>query len=59
MRVKGFFHYKGFYFQAWAMGYYKLNKDLEPSKREGRKFWGVVTTFDNLNDDEKEKWRIK
>jgi len=54
------YHFKGFTFEFHRYcGVMKLKKDFEPAKREGRKFYAVISEWCNLTDDEKEKTRIQ
>jgi len=56
---RDFYQYKGFTFEHHPyLGACKLNKNLEPSKREGRRFYEVVTEWDTLSKDEKEQTKI-
>ena len=56
--VADIYFYGGFFFE-WHnyLGPTKLNKDLEPSKRSGRKFYKVINKWDKLSKKAKEKTR--
>jgi len=53
------YQYKGFTFEI-SGGYfpYKLNKDLEESRRSGRKFYKTVDEWHKLTKEQKERTRI-
>lgn len=49
------YFYKGFYFEfSNYLGPLKVNKDGEPSKREGMKFWRTVTEWANLPEADRQ-----
>jgi hypothetical protein len=53
------YRFKGFTFEHHRYcGPCKLKKDLEPAKRDGRKFWDAWSEWNELTDEEKEKTRI-
>ena len=47
------YEYKGFRFEISHGCPHKINKDGEPSKREGQRFWSVYYKWAKLSDDEK------
>jgi hypothetical protein len=53
------YQYKGFTFEMhhW-LGPCKLNADLEPAARMGRKFWKVWCEWDKLTKEEQDATRI-
>lgn len=53
------YKYEGFIFEFHNyLGPFKLKKDFEPAKREGRKFYNVVTKWCKLNKRQKNKTRV-
>jgi len=53
------YEYKGFTFEFHSYcGPIKLNKDWEPSKRTGRKFYKILREWDKLSEEAKEETRI-
>ena len=56
---RDFYQYKGFTFEYHPyLGPHKLNKNLESSKREGKRFFDVFSEWDALSKDEKEQTKI-
>lgn len=54
------YYYKGFLFEFRKyLGPTKLNKDFEPSKRQGDKFYRVFNEWYRLPKRKKEKTRVK
>jgi len=54
------YQFKGFTFEFHRYcGVMKLNKDFEPAKRDGRKFYAVISEWCKLTDGDKEKTRIQ
>lgn len=53
------YKFGGFYFE-WNnyLGPTKMNKNGEPSKQQGRKFFNMIDRWVKLTDKEKEKTRI-
>ena len=59
LTLANIYEYGGFTFEYHAyLGPTKLKKDLEPAKREGRKFFKVITEWDKLSKKQKEKTRV-
>ncbi len=53
------YKYKGFYFEwHYFCGPMKINKDGEPAKKTGLKFYKIATEWNKLSKEEKEKTRI-
>lgn len=53
------YEFAGFIFEVpKSGGSMKLNKDLEPSEREGRLFWEVVTAWSQLPKKIQERTRV-
>ena len=59
MTVANVYQYKGFTFEFHSLfGPVKVNKDLNPSARMGRKFYKVFSEWDKLTKEEKAETQI-
>ena len=53
------YRFKGFTFENHRVcGPSKLKKDLEPAKRDGKKFWDAWSEWNKLTNEEKENTRV-
>ena len=53
------YEYEGWLFEWHSyMGPYPLDKNLEPKKRVGEKFWEMFNRFYALSDEEQKKYKI-
>jgi hypothetical protein len=57
--VADIYHFEGFTFEFHRFcGPQKVNKDLEPSKRQGLKFYATISRWLKLTKRQQEKTRI-
>ena len=60
LNIANVYRYKGFTFEMHRYcGPTKINKDGEPSKTCGRKFWKVFDEWNKLSAEEKEATQIE
>lgn len=59
LNIANVYRYKGFTFEFHRYcGPMKINKDGEPSKTCGRKFWKAFDEWNNLTKEQKEDTQI-
>ena len=52
------YKYHGWLFEENRFGYFELKKDYSPKKIVSKKFLEIIKDFDELDNKEKENYRI-